>query len=99
MYQKHELGSLIEYKPKEATERILNALREAKAHKADAAKLLGCSHGTLLRWIAKLGIGPQIDKLVAKAEREGWHHGRTGGRPRGSVKVKAARPAKKRRAA
>jgi transposase len=84
VFQKHDLSALIEAKPKEAAERIMVALRQAKAHKADAAKRLGCSHQTLLRWIAKLGIGAQVDKLIARAEREGWHHGRTGGRPQGS---------------
>lgn len=98
MYTKHELASLIETNPKEAGEKILKAIRSARAHKGDAAKQLGCSHQTLLRWIARLGISKDVEKLVTEAEKKGWIHDKIGGRPPGPDKKPRKRRGSPRRA-
>lgn len=88
----HEISALIRVAPKEAEKKVLAALRARKMHKGDASKLLGCAHSTLIDWIRLLGLAPKIEKLDAQAKKEGWHHGRNGGRPRGSTVENGAAP-------
>jgi hypothetical protein len=93
---RHDMHALIQIDPAKAKAKILATLREAKAHKGDAAAKLGCAHGTLLRWIAELDLGRAVEMQLAKAIREGWHHQRnrkSTGRPRG---VKDSAPRKRR---
>lgn len=93
----HEINYLIALNPSEAKERILKALRKAKLHKEDAAKILECNYGTLLRWIKRLSLETQIKKMSKAAKKEGWFHGKTGGRPIGSTVENGAAPRKKKR--
>lgn len=73
MYTSHQVHALILVDPSKASELILKALRKAKMRKGEAASSLGCSHGTFLRWIHRLGIEERIERLQAQALREGWH--------------------------
>ena len=83
-FAKHVLSAEITANPKAAKEKILGALRTAGMHMETAAAELGCAHNTLLRWIDKLGIGNDVEKLRVKARKEGWHHDKKGGRPVGT---------------
>lgn len=96
-YVNHEINYLITLDPTAARERILEALRKAKLHKEDAAKSLDCNYGTLLRWIKRLSLEKKIAMLTKQAKKEGWFHGRTGGRPLGSTVENGATPRKKKR--
>ncbi len=75
----YQLAHLIHIDPKAAKKEILDVLRGQKMHMTNAAAAIGCTHGTLLGWIARLdaieGIGmtEAITALKAKAEKEGWH--------------------------
>lgn len=73
-HRDHALRALILVNPKEAKERILSAIQKKKGHQGDAAKHLGCSHGTLIRWIAALDMSKDIDALIAKMKKEGTFH-------------------------
>lgn len=86
----HVISHLIHLDPKKAKDLILTALRDNKMHVGDAAKAIGCTHGTLLIWIGKLEMQPAVEKLRALATREGWHHDRHGGRPKMTAKALAA---------
>ena len=88
----HEISAYIRVKPEEAKKRLLAALREAGMHKGEAAKALGCAYTTLLKWIDKLDLEETIQSMTERAEREGWHHGRKGGRPVGSTVANGAAP-------
>ncbi len=86
-YRHNTTGLLVRLDPKRAKGLILDAFRRAKAHHGDAAKLLDCSSSTLNSWMRTLGLGDEMDRMTAKAKREGWHHGRSRmspGRPRKS---------------
>lgn len=88
-YVCHEINALISIDPNLAKQRILATLREAKMHRGLAAEKLGCNYATLHRWIKRLELDGSIAFLAAKAKREGWFHGRTGGRPHGKVAKKS----------
>lgn len=84
---RHELHALIQVAPASAKKKIVAALKSSGMHKGEAARLLGCSHGTLLRWIDALALGDEVERLVDKARDEGWYHGenrKSPGRPKGS---------------
>ena len=81
----HLLAHLIYTDPGEAKKQILEAFRREKMHVGNTAARIGCTHGTLLIWIARLtGLRSQIDKLKARAQDEGWHYVKEerGGRPK-----------------
>ena len=67
----HALRHLIHVDAAKAGAQILRAVDEAGGHKSNAAKILGCTHGTLLAWIKKCGLEAQVDKVVEKAKAEG----------------------------
>lgn len=81
-YRKHPLAALIEVNRTEAVAQILAAYKEAGACQLDAARVLGVSESTLIRWVTQLALGAKLAKVKAQAKREGWHHdkGRQGGR-------------------
>jgi hypothetical protein len=88
----HEMTHLLRTDPVKASARIVDAYRRAKCLQKGAAKILGTTAETLIRWIRALD-GPsggklraRLDRLKAEAKRQGWHHDRDklGGRPRGS---------------
>ncbi len=78
-----KIRALIEVDPARAKEAIRQAFRKAKASRADAAAELGAGRAAFARWVERLGMGPELERLEAKAKKEGWHHGRysLGGRP------------------
>jgi uncharacterized protein YjcR len=80
-YVSHEINALISIDPKLAKKRIIDVMREAQMHRRAAAKKLGCDYATLHRWIKRLELETTLERLMVKAKREGWFHGRTGGRP------------------
>ena len=88
----HPIAALIIVDPKAAKLRILDHLRRAKMHRGDAAIAIGCAHSTFLSWVRKLDLEDEIGRLERKAKREGWHHGRIGGRPLGSTVENGAAP-------
>ncbi len=83
--QSQQMRALITVEPGKAKEKILAALKTSKVHMATAAAALGCTHGTLLRWIADLELTRAVEQMKGKAIKEGWHHGRKGGRPVGKT--------------
>lgn len=98
MISPSNLTHLIHTHPEAARKQILDALRKSGMHKGEASKLLSIAHPTLLRYIAALRLADEIDRLVEVARREGWHHGRIGGRPAGATPVRERRAAAKRAA-
>lgn len=94
-YVNHDINAMIFLNQESAKKRILDVLKKTKMHKGEAAKELGCSHATLLRWIARLQLDEAIDKLQARAHEKGWHFRRnpSSGRPKGS---KDKKPRKRR---
>jgi DNA primase large subunit len=95
----HLIAHLIHTDPKAAKQAILDALEAEKMVMGQAAAHIGCTHGTLLVWIAKLDMSPAVEKLRLRAMREGWLHIPQGGRPKMTAKARAealaAREAKK----
>lgn len=90
-----EMGYLVKFKPSEAKEKILAALREAKTNKGQAIKLLDCTYSTLYRWFDELDMRGDVEKLEARAAKEGWAEiGRTG-RPPTEPRKKPGAPRKK----
>jgi len=88
-YTNHQINALITLEPAKAKKIILAAFKESKMHRQDAAKALECNYGTLLRWIDRLGIHDEINRMTKLSKKEGWHHGRKGGRPVGTGTKKA----------
>lgn len=84
-FEQKEMQALIITSPDKAKKQILAALKSSGVHMGHAATALGCAHVTLLRWIAKLDIGDDVDAMKARAVREGWYAGHKGGRPKGST--------------
>jgi predicted transcriptional regulator len=91
-YANHEINALITIDPNKAKDAICAALRDAGMHKGNAADRLGCTHSTLLRWIAKLDLDARIEKMLKQAEKDGSRfNGRTG-RPQGATVENGAAP-------
>lgn len=91
-YANHEINALITIDPAKAKDAICTALRAAGMHKGNAAKELGCTHSTLLRWIEKLDLAAEIAKLMAQAEKKGWRYNGRTGRPKGATVKNGAKP-------
>lgn len=75
----HKMRSMIEIEPEAARKEMIDAFVKAKCHYQDASDIIGCKPHTFTRWARLLGIKEKLEKLEAKAEKEGWHHGRKGG--------------------
>ncbi len=73
-YVKHQLAALIEVDPKAAAKQICDAYVEGKASQRDAAAVLGVNESTYYRWVKLLDLSAALEKLKAKAKKEGWHH-------------------------
>lgn len=98
----NELGMLVDFHPKEASEKILAAFVAAKANRAACAKALVVSRETLWRWVKKLGLEKSIERVEKKARREGWRldERKSGGDgPKKRTKSGAKRSAKRARKA
>jgi hypothetical protein len=84
------MAALILVDPKAAAKQVLDAFVKAKTSRRGAADILGCNERTFANWAKALKV--DLDKVEARAKREGWHHGRhkLGGRPPGSKNRSAA---------
>lgn len=94
----HTMLALVKVDPDKARKRIIDAFVKGEAHYQRAAALLDCHHHSYTRWAEMLGIKKELEKLEAKAEKEGWHHGVHGGaqfHKEAGAQVKAARTRKK----
>lgn len=78
-FVRHAMGSLVHVDPGEARARLTRAFVQARAHRGDAARVLGCRYATFCKWCALVGV--DLDALERRAKTEGWHHGREGGKP------------------
>lgn len=88
----HEMTHLIQVSPGKAREKIKRVLKSQGAHMANTAKVFGCTHGTLLRWIERLDMKQAVADLVDLAKAEGWHQTGNKGRPEGSTVANGAAP-------
>lgn len=94
-YRVHRIHLLIDLEPEKAKKEILTMLRSTGGHRANAAKEFGCTHGTLLRWIARLGGMESELKAMDKAlEDSGKHLGKSGRPPLPESERKARAKAK-----
>lgn len=84
-FEQKEMQGLIITNPAKAKAKILSALKGARVHMGNAATALDCSHVTLLRWIAKLGLQKEVDAMKDDAIKRGTYDGHKGGRPKGST--------------
>lgn len=91
-YVIHEVNALISVDPEKAKAKILAALKKAKWHKEDAAKVLDCNYVTLLRWITRLRMEKKIASETKLAKKAGTFHDRKGGRPKGTTVANGASP-------
>lgn len=80
-----EIGALIIAKPEEAKQRILAALVEAQGDRKRASELLDTTHRSFYRFIERLRLWDEIDKLV---EERGFP--RIPGPPRSTKKIRDA---------
>lgn len=94
-YVAHLLTALMVTDPEEAKRTILAAYKDEGAHAGNAATSLGVSRVTFERWVVRLGIRDEIEKILKTAKKQGWWKGNGGGRP----KLAKARPKKKSKAA
>lgn len=80
-----EFAATVRFQPDKARDCVLEKFREAGANLKETAKLFGVSYRTMHRWIETLDVQDRLEKLRAKAIREGWHRADPGGRPRERV--------------
>lgn len=80
---RQQLTALLIIDPGRVRAEILRAFKRARAHREEAARLLGCGRVTFIRWVERLGMEKELARLEEQAKAEGWHHGRVGGWPRG----------------
>lgn len=86
------LTHVIELEPEKAAASMLDAYQRARCKSRQAALDVGVTERTWIRWVIRLDgllmgtkkgtMSERMDKLKAKAQREGWHHKDVGGRPR-----------------
>lgn len=76
---RHRMMSIIEIDPDSARKEIVAAFVKAQCHYKETAEILGCKSHTVTRWARALGIKDELAKIEARAEKEGWHHGKKGG--------------------
>lgn len=81
------MTALIVVDPAQARREIRNAMTRAGGVRDRAAELMGCGRATFHRWVVRLGMAEDLDRIEAKAKREKWYGGGVGqgwpkGRPR-----------------
>jgi hypothetical protein len=77
----------------EARKRVMSALEKHKVHKGKAAASLGLSYVALRDFVRQLGLEREVERLAARAKREGWFHEDSPmGRPKGSTIENGAAP-------
>jgi hypothetical protein len=74
--------------PAKARDAIIAAFKRAQCNREVTAKLLKISKRSLSRYIELLEMSAKLDALEVKAIRDGWHHGKLGGRPLGAKDTK-----------
>jgi transcriptional regulator with GAF, ATPase, and Fis domain len=79
------IGALIVTQPDEAKRLVLGAIIEAEGDRKKAAKVLGTTHRSFYRFIEKLHLGDEIDRII---DAEGFH--RIPGPARSTERIKAA---------
>lgn len=99
-----ELGMMVDFKPDQAKEKILAAFIAAKANRALCARELDVSREQLWRWVKKLGLEKQIQRIEEKAKREGSRaderlKGGAGPKKRSKLRSKSPRSKKRSKAA
>jgi hypothetical protein len=75
------IGALVICDPDRARREIIRAFRDSGANRQDTAAALGVGRNALTKYVATLGITEELNELEDTAKRNGWHHGRVGGRP------------------
>jgi hypothetical protein len=76
-YTRADMTALIQLSPTAAKAEIERAYRATGACMSDAAKALGCGRQTLRDWVARLGMGAELELIYGRAVREGWVHGKS----------------------
>jgi transposase len=71
-FRKLDMTSRIELEPHKARADILDAYKRAGCSLRAAAGLLGATERTLHRWVDKLEMREDLEKMTATAQREGW---------------------------
>jgi hypothetical protein len=66
-YRPTPWGILVRTKPDEARQRILTAYLATSGNATRAAGLLDVSHRSLLRYVARLDLGAEIEKIRSVA--------------------------------
>lgn len=89
-FEQKEMQGIIITDPKRACAMIIAALTASGVHIGNASAALGCNRITLIRWIAKLALVEQVDRMKVKAIKSGTYEGRKGGRPQGSTVASGA---------
>ena len=87
------MTAVVRVNPAKARLDILRAYEKSRCDLTATSVLLDCSYNTLQKWVTALALQPRLDKLKARALREGWHHdkNRNGGRPRAQKSPTEAR--------
>lgn len=91
-FEQKEMQGLIIAFPDKARAKIIAALKKNGVHMGKASKALACSHVTLLRWIVKLGLEKEVEKMKKEAIKAGTYAGIGTGRPRGTTVANGAAP-------
>lgn len=79
-YVKKKMGALIMLDPAAARVQMMDAYQAAGCSKRDASIILGCNEHTFQNWTKKLGIEKDLETMRKRAVKEGWYHGRHGGK-------------------
>jgi len=77
----HDFTALVRSNPAEAKEKLIADYKAAHCCLTDVALKHGVQLRTVGAWVKELGIGVELLLLEDQAKKEGWHHGRRGGRP------------------
>jgi len=73
-YRVIDLGIRVSNDPKGATKDILAAYTEAKCSAVGAANLLNVTYRTFWRYVTKLDLHSDLERLTLRSKREGWFH-------------------------
>ena len=57
------LGVLVRTEPSRARRALVIAYRGTRGNSSAVARMLGVHHATLLRWVARLNLGDEIERV------------------------------------
>jgi len=82
-FRETEMSLDVRANPGRAVGKIIKAYRKTGANLQAAAVLLGTTERTMHRWVIRLELTKELQRLKEAALKEGWHHdhSRHGGRP------------------